>query len=107
MSADRARIEALLEGHPLPAARNDLIRYAEKEDSSAAELLRRIPDRQYRSLDEVGEALAPAQPPREQQDAGIPRPESGLPPGGDDYVNPSPMPGQVRPDGPASARSEG
>jgi hypothetical protein len=107
VSAERARIEAILEGHPLPASRNDLISYAEREDASVEELLRRIPDREYRSLDEVGEALAPAQPPSPQQDAGIPRPESGLPPGGADYVNPSPIPGQVRPDGPASARAEG
>jgi Protein of unknown function (DUF2795) len=105
VSADRARIEALLEGHPLPASRDDLISYVENEDARAAELLRRIPDRAYRSLDEVGEALAPAQPPHEQQDAGIPRPESGLPPGGEDYVNPSPTPGQIRPDGPSSARA--
>ena len=95
MSADRARIEALLEGHPLPASRDDLIAYAEGEDGRAGELLRRIPDREYRSLDEVGEALAPVHPVRDEQDAGTPRSESGLPPGGDDYINPSPTPGQT------------
>jgi hypothetical protein len=105
--AERARIEALLEGHPLPASKHDLIRYAEREDPGAAQVLRRLPDREYRTLDEVGEALVPVQPLRESHDPGVPRPESGLPPGGDDYINPDPTPGQVRPDGPASAPSEG
>jgi hypothetical protein len=106
VTADRARIEALLEGHPLPAARDDLIRYAEREDSGAAQMLRRLPDREFRTLDEVGEALQPVQPDRATRAAAVPKEESGLPPGGEDYVNPSPTPGQVRPDGPASARAE-
>lgn len=34
-------------------------------------------------------------------DAQTPHEESGLPPGGDDYVNPDPQPGAVRDDAPA------
>ena len=55
----------------------------------------RLPDREYRSLDEVGEELAPVQP----QAAGeppLPYAESGEPPGGSDYVKRSPEPGAVR-----------
>ena len=33
-------------------------------------------------------------------EAETPREESGLPPGGDDYVNPDPRPGTVRDDAP-------
>jgi hypothetical protein len=99
--AEVARLQSLLEGVDLPADKRRLIRYALEQDDggSAARLLERLPEREYRSLDEVGEALAPVQPSSSPQSA-LPREESDLPPGGDDYVNPQPEPGAVRHDAP-------
>jgi hypothetical protein len=82
---NRAALEALLEGVPLPATRKDLIRYARRADEAeAAAALHRLPDRRFSTLDEVGETLQPVQPawPRERR---VPRPESDLPPGGELY----------------------
>jgi hypothetical protein len=94
-----AEIQVVLEGIGLPATRDELVRYASAQDPQAARELRTIPDREYESIDEVGEELAPAQPVRRAA-AEPPRPESGKPPGGDDYLNPSPESGAVRPDAP-------
>ena len=97
-----AELQVVLEGIPLPARKRDLIRYAYEQGASAADPLLALPDREYRSLDEVGEALAPVQPERPQPDAQRPHEESGEPPGGDAYTDPSPKPGAVRPSAPAS-----
>jgi hypothetical protein len=96
-----ALIQVVLEGVALPATKAELVDYARSEDPDAASLLEALPDREYRSLDEVGEALAPVQPLRSQPEA-VPHEESDLPPGGDDYVNPHPEPGAVRHDAPPS-----
>jgi hypothetical protein len=96
-----AELQALLEGVPLPAHKRELVAYARSQDALVAEELASIPDREYRSLDEVGEALAPVQPPRSQPEAAVPREESDLPPGGENYVKPHPEPGAVRHDAPA------
>ena len=102
MDAQRAaELQVLLEGVPLPASRSLLIDYARAQDDSAAALLESLPDREYQRLDDVGDALwvrprppeAPAKPPR---------PESGKPPGGPDYLRPFPESGAVRPSGPRS-----
>ena len=95
-----ALIQVVLEGVPLPASKAELVDYARREDPDAGALLEALPDREYRSLDEVGEALAPVQPPRAQPGAAVPREESDLPPGGDAYVEPHPEPGAVRHDAP-------
>src|SRR5918911_3006421 len=95
-----AELQALLEGVPLPAQKRELVAYARSQDDRAAEELASLPDREYRSLDEVGEALVPVQPPRSQPDAVVPREESDAPPGGDNYVKPHPEPGAVRHDAP-------
>ena len=95
-----AELEALLEGVPLPARKSELVAYARSQDDRLAEELTSLPDRDYRSLDEVGEALAPVQPPRSEPEAAAPREESDLPPGGDDYVAPHREPGAVRHDAP-------
>ena len=101
MSTQRAaEIQVLLEGVPLPATKAELVDYARREDPDSAHLLEALPDREYRSLDEVGETLAPVQPSRSQPQAAVPREESDLPPGGDDYVAPHPEPGAVRHDAP-------
>ena len=97
-----ALIQVVLEGVPLPAAKAELVAYARREDPGAALELDDLPDREYRSLDDVGEELAPVQPAREQPDAGVPREESDEPPGGDAYVDPHAEPGAVRYDAPPS-----
>jgi Protein of unknown function (DUF2795) len=102
MSAHVAELQVLLEGVALPADKDDLLRRAREEraDASTLELLERLPDREYGSLDEVGEALYPVQPVRSRSPQ-APSPESGLPPGGEAYTNPSPEPGRVRERGPS------
>jgi Protein of unknown function (DUF2795) len=96
-----ATLQTLLEGIDLPARKRELIAYARREgDAAAVRLLERLPDREYASLDEVGEALAPVQPRSANPHAELPRDESGEPPGGDDYLNADPTPGGVRHDAP-------
>jgi hypothetical protein len=94
-----AEIQVVLEGVKLPASRAQLVRYAATQDSGAAAELERIPDREYERLDDVGEELAPTQPVHVAEDR-LPRPESGEPPGGDDYLRPFPESGRVDPDAP-------
>jgi hypothetical protein len=91
-----AEVQVVLEGVALPAHKRGLIAYARTQDEQAAQLLEALPDREFRSLDEVGEALAPVQPSWPQPDARTPRDESGKPPGGDAYVDRNPEPGAVR-----------
>src|SRR5919204_1120390 len=95
-----AELQVLLEGVPLPAQKRELVEYARGQDGDAARHLESLPDREYRSLDEVGEALAPVQPSRSQPDATVPHEESGEPPGGVAYVEPHTEPGAVRHDVP-------
>jgi hypothetical protein len=101
VSSRVAEIQVLLEGVPLPATKADLLRHARREsgDGASLALLEALPEREYRSIDEVGETLQPVQPvqptwPRTQTD--VPKPESDLPPGGDAYTDPSAEPGWVR-----------
>lgn len=83
--AGRAYIESLLEGVPLPATRGDLVKAAKRHgDPDAARRLSSLPNRRFDMIDDVGEALEPVQPAgaRERR---VPKPESGLPPGGPAY----------------------
>jgi hypothetical protein len=91
-----AEIQVVLEGVTLPATRAQLVRYAALQDAEAAVELERIRDRQYASIDEVGEELAHTQP-HLPAPGFIPHPESGSLPGQEDYVNPQPTPGELRP----------
>jgi hypothetical protein len=84
-----AEIQIVLEGISLPATRDELVEYARREDRSAAQALERIPDGEYDRLDAVGEALRRTAPQRREQTQ-LPRPESGEPPGGGDYLEPHP-----------------
>ena len=103
MSArEAAEIQVVLEGVDLPAGKQELVAYARSHDEQAAAALQALPEREYRSLDEVGEALNPVQPSPPQPPAQLPREESDLPPGGDAYLDPHAEPGAVRPSGPAS-----
>ena len=95
-----ALIQVVLEGVSLPATKAEIVDYAWHEDPDAAALLEALPEREYRSLDEVGEALAPVQPLRAQPAAAAPREESDKPPGGENYVKLHPEPGAVRHDAP-------
>ncbi len=84
----------LLEGVPLPASRELLLRYAVTQDPVAARELEGLPEGEYDRLDAVGDALVrapkpPAPPPR------LPRAESGKPPGGDAYLEPFEVSGGV------------
>ena len=97
-----AELQVVLEGVALPAKKRDLIAYAREQDESAIDDLRQLPDREYASLDEVGEALAPVQPSWLQPVPPPPHEESDEPPGGDAYLDPNAEPGAVRPSGPAS-----
>jgi hypothetical protein len=78
---EAAELQVVLEGVPLPAQKEELLEYARSQDERSAQRLTALPDREYRSLDEVGEALAPVQPSRPEPDAARPHEESGAPPG--------------------------
>ena len=95
-----AELQVVLEGVPLPVKKRELLAYARSQDEEAARLLESLPEREYRSLDEVAEALAPVQPQQHREDAALPREDSDAPPGGDDYLDPNPRPGAVRHDAP-------
>lgn len=82
---ERAYLEVLLEGVPLPATRSDLVKHAKRDGSrDDAKALKRLPERRYGSIDEVGEQLLAVQPAWSQTHR-VPRPESDLPPGGPHY----------------------
>lgn len=101
-SREVAEIQTVLEGVDLPADKKKLIDYARSQDDRAAGLLQALPEREYRSIDEVGEALDPVQPAWLKPVPQRPREESGAPPGGDSYLDASAEPGEVRPSAPAS-----
>jgi hypothetical protein len=95
-----ALIQAVLEGVPLPAGKEELVAYAREQDPSVVGDLAGLPDQEYGRLDEVGEllTLVPTAHVPEQRP---PLAESGKPPGGSDYLTPSPQDtGRVRPDAP-------
>jgi hypothetical protein len=94
-----AQIQVVLEGIDLPASRDELVRYAAREDRDAAAALERIEDRSYGFIDEVGEQLAPTAVAARGENR-VPKPESGKPPGGADYLRPFPESGAVRPSAP-------
>jgi len=97
-----AELQTLLEGVSLPAGRQELIDYAYGQDGdrSPAALLEALPERRYRSIDEVAEALQPVQPPQIGHRPREPRVETDLPPGGEAYTDASAEPGRVRERGP-------
>ena len=95
-----AEIQVVLEGMPLPAKKADLLSYAREQDASVLRDLEGLPDEEFRSLDDVGHLLTLTLA-RPQEGAGLPVPESGKPPGGDDYLKPFPDDtGLVRHDAP-------
>jgi Protein of unknown function (DUF2795) len=101
-TARLAELQTVLEGVPLPAAREELIDYALRQGvrPELLWLLEALPERAYDSIDEVAETLAPVQPQPAAEQTRLPRPESGVPPGGEAYTDASAEPGSVRPRGP-------
>ena len=96
-SREVAELQVLLEGVALPASKQELLAHAVRErGGELTALLDRLPDRQYESLDDVGEELLPVQPQRPGRDADAPRAESGSPPGAEAYTDASAEPGRVR-----------
>jgi Protein of unknown function (DUF2795) len=98
VSSSVAELQVVLEGVPLPAGKQELVEHARREEAGPhlLSLLEALPDREYRSLDEVGETLEPVQPERSGPEHAPPQPESGLPPGGEAYTGPAVEPGAVR-----------
>jgi Protein of unknown function (DUF2795) len=95
-----AELQTVLEGIALPATRRQLIDYAAREDASFSSELERLPDREYSRIDEIAEELVAVQPARPIASP-LPKPESGKPPGGADYLRPHPSDtGRVRHDAP-------
>jgi hypothetical protein len=101
-TARLAELQTVLEGVPLPAAREELIEYALLQGvrPELLWLLEALPERGYDSIDEVAETLAPVQPQPTAEETKAPHPESGVPPGGEAYTDASAEPGRVRPRGP-------
>lgn len=96
---NRAYVESFLSGVPLPASKDELIEYAERQDrgTPVASLLRTIPDREYRALQEVGEELQERQPEawKREPPTKLPREEADVVPGGPAYVGGSVEPANV------------
>ena len=92
-----AELQALLEGVALPAEKSALLEYAVRQRAEPYFIaaLRSLPEKQYESLDEVGEELVHVQPSSEDEPE-APHEESGAPPGGDAYTDQHPDTGQVR-----------
>jgi hypothetical protein len=95
--ARAAQLQVLLEGVALPAEKPELLEYAVRQHAEPQFIaaLRTLSDRQFESLDEVGEELVRVQPPSGNHGAHPPREESGDPPGGDAYTDPDPDTGRV------------
>lgn len=82
MDASRAaELRVLLKGVPLPASKDELLEHAvrQRAEPHFLEALRSLPEREYASLDEVGERLVHVQP-------STPPQSPAQPPGGDDYT---------------------
>jgi hypothetical protein len=93
-----AETQVVLEGVPLPAAKERLVDYAQHQHAEPRVLaaLRAIPDRVYRAIDEVGEELARVQPSPQKSQPHEPHEESGRPPGNEDYTRVPTDTGDVR-----------
>jgi uncharacterized protein DUF2795 len=94
-----AYVDSLLNGVALPATKSELIAYARRQEGgeAVAERLRALPEREFRTLDEVGEELEPRRPRawRQPPPTELPKPESGLPPGGSAYLGEEQEPANV------------
>ena len=82
-------LQALLEGVDLPASKQELLAYARRSgaESTLVGELERLRSDSYSSLDDVAEELRPVQPTAPGLLPDAPRPESGTPPGADEYTS--------------------
>ena len=96
--ADVADLQVLVEGVRLPAEKSLLVVYAGVQGATTAqlELLAGLPDQEFATIDELAECLLSVQPKRQLEVPQEPHEESGAPPGGAEYTNPSPVSGSVR-----------
>ena len=95
-----AEIQAVREGIPLHATKSELLAYAREQEPDVLRDLEGLPDEEFSHLDAVG-ALLTLTPSRPHEGEPLPKPESGKPPGGDDYTTPFPGDtGRVRHDAP-------
>lgn len=96
---NRAYVESFLSGAALPASKDELVAYAERQErgGEVAERLRRLPEREFRAFQDVGEELEPRQPEAWKQGppTKLPKVESGAPPGHGAYVGDSVEPANV------------
>lgn len=97
-----SELQALLEGIALPATREELLDYAAGQQGGEGFRgdLESLPEREFRSLDEVAEELVRVQPQAAAPRVAVPHEESDEPPGGEAYTDPNAEPGAVRPDWP-------
>lgn len=95
---EAAIVQVVLEGVALPAKKRELLAYARRQQTPAQALaaLEGISEREYQTIDEVGEAIAQTQPAIGPRPAHEPKPESGEVPGGASYLDPRAEPGAVR-----------
>jgi hypothetical protein len=95
---DVAELQTVLEGVDLPAEKAELIRYAARQQATPTQLglLASLPDEEFDTIDAVAERLLSVQPEYKAEVPHEPKEESGLPPGGAEYTNPSPVSGFVR-----------
>ena len=86
--ASVAELQMLLEGVPLPNERATLLKYALHEGASGEQLdmLQRLTERRFESIDEIAEELVRVQPERKHEVPHQPREASGDPPGGKAYT---------------------
>jgi Protein of unknown function (DUF2795) len=93
-------LQSVLEGITLPAGKAQLVAYASRVDRSFASDLDLLPDGRYDNIDAVAEQLLAVQPAHGSRTP-PPKPESGNPPGGPDYLEAFPADtGYVRHDAP-------
>jgi hypothetical protein len=95
---DVAELQVVVEGVPLPSERAELVGYAGTQGATPTQLrlLACLPDREFDTIDEIAECLISVQPVYANEVPHRPHEESGAPPGGDAYANPSPVSGFVR-----------
>jgi Protein of unknown function (DUF2795) len=82
---NRARIEGDLVGLELPATKGRIVQWMREHDGHV-EAVQQLPEREYKSPNEVGEALAPVQPLDIVEPAHPGTTQSGDPPGRDRYT---------------------
>jgi hypothetical protein len=82
---NRARLEGELAGIRLPASKARIVQWL-REHGGDVEAAQRLPEREYASANDVGEALQPVEPMPLAEPARPGSTQSGEPPGRDRYL---------------------